>query len=85
LKLFEAMAIGVPVVTADVGDRREHLGGGQAGLIVRPGSSEALAEGLLTLLSDPGRRQAMGDRGRELAAHYYWDVQVCQFARVYEL
>jgi glycosyltransferase involved in cell wall biosynthesis len=85
LKLFEAMATGVPVVTADVGDRREHLGGGQAGLIVRPGSSEALAEGLLTLLSDPGRRQAMGDRGRELAARYYWDVQVCQFARVYEL
>jgi len=85
LKLFEAMAAGVPVVTADVGDRREHLGGGQAGLIVRPGSSEALAEGLLTLLSDPGRRRAMGDRGRELAARYYWDVQVHQFARVYEL
>jgi len=85
LKLFEAMAAGVPVVTADVGDRREHLGGGQAGLIVRPGSSDALAEGLLALLSDPGRCREMGDRGRELAQRYYWDVQVHQFARVYEL
>jgi len=62
-----------------------HLGGDQAGLTVRPGSPEALAEGLLTLLSDPGRRQAMGDRGQEMAERYYWDVQVHQFARVYEL
>ena len=85
LKLFEAMAAGVPVVTADVGDRREHLGDGQAGLIVRPGSSDALAEGLLALLSDPGRCRVIGDRGRELAQRYYWDVQVHQFARVYEL
>ena len=85
LKLFESMAVGVPVVTADVGDRREHLGDGRAGLIVRPGSSEALAEGLLVLLGDPGRRRVMGDHGRELAERYYWDVQVHEFARVYEL
>ena len=85
LKLFEAMALGVPVVTADVGDRREHLGGNQAGLTVRPGSSQALAEGLLALLGDPGLRRALGDRGRELAERYYWDVQVHHFARVYEL
>jgi glycosyltransferase involved in cell wall biosynthesis len=84
LKLFESMATGTPVLTSDVGDRREHLGGDQAGLLVPPGSAGALAEGLLYLLDNPALRQTMGNRGQELAEQFYWDVQVHQFARVYE-
>jgi glycosyltransferase involved in cell wall biosynthesis len=84
LKLFESMATGTPVLTSDVGDRREHLGGDQAGLLVPPGSADALAEGLLYLLDNPALRQTMGNRGQELAEQFYWDVQVHQFARVYE-
>lgn len=88
LKLFEGMACGVPVLTADVGDRREHLGGAAhdpAGLLVAPGSVEALAAGLATLLDDPALRRAMGEAGRKLAERFYWDVQVHHFARVYDL
>ncbi|MBN1661682.1 MAG: glycosyltransferase family 4 protein [Anaerolineae bacterium] len=85
LKLFESMALGIPVVTGDVGDRREHLGDGQAGLLVAPGSAQALADGLLALLDDAGLRQSMGECGRVLAERYYWDVQVHEFARVYDL
>jgi glycosyltransferase involved in cell wall biosynthesis len=84
LKLFESMATGTPVLTSDVGDRREHLGGDQAGMLVPPGSADALAEGLLYLLTNPALRRMMGNRGQELAEQYYWDVQVHQFARVYE-
>jgi glycosyltransferase involved in cell wall biosynthesis len=84
LKLFESMATGTPVLTSDVGDRREHLGGDQAGLLVAPGSAEALAEGLLSLLGDSERRKTMSARGLELAEQFYWDVQVHEFARVYE-
>jgi glycosyltransferase involved in cell wall biosynthesis len=84
LKLFESLATGTPVLTSDVGDRREHLGGDQAGMLVAPGSADALAEGLVCLLNDPALRQTMGDRGQELAEQFYWDVQVHQFARVYE-
>jgi glycosyltransferase involved in cell wall biosynthesis len=84
LKLFESMASGRPVLTSDVGDRREHLGDGQAGLLVAPGSADALAEGMLRLLDDPHLRHRMGQCGRVLAEAFYWDVQVHQFARVYE-
>jgi glycosyltransferase involved in cell wall biosynthesis len=84
LKLFESMAAGRPVLTGDVGDRREHLAGGQAGLLVAPGSSQALAEGMLALLDDPALRREMGRQGRALAGRYYWDVQVHEFVRVYE-
>jgi glycosyltransferase involved in cell wall biosynthesis len=87
LKLFESMATGVPVITGDVGDRREHLAPlpGRAGLLVAPGSAEALAEGLLSLLQNPDQREAMGHHGQRLAEHYFWDVQVHQFSKVYAL
>jgi glycosyltransferase involved in cell wall biosynthesis len=85
LKVFESMASGTPVITSDVGDRREHLGNGQAGLLVSPSSSAALAAGLLNLLGDPELRRAMGNRGRELAEQYFWDVQVHRFVTVYRL
>ncbi len=85
LKLFESMATGTPVLTSAVGDRREHLGNGQAGLLVSPGSTEALAEGLLALMDNPDLCQAMGRRGQELAEQYFWDVQVHSFVRVYAL
>jgi glycosyltransferase involved in cell wall biosynthesis len=84
LKLFESLATGRPVLTGDVGDRREHLGDGQAGLLVTPGSSLALAEGMLALLGDSALRREMSRQGRALAERYYWDVQVHEFARVYE-
>jgi glycosyltransferase involved in cell wall biosynthesis len=84
LKLFESMATGTAVLTGDVGDRREHLGDGRAGLLVEPGSAETLAEGLAVLLDQPGRRQEMGKEGQALAERFYWDVQVREFVRVYE-
>ncbi len=52
LKILESLAVGTPVVAGDVGDRREMLYDGQAGLLVKPGDSDALATGILALLQD---------------------------------
>jgi glycosyltransferase involved in cell wall biosynthesis len=52
LKIVESLAAGVPIVTGDVGDRREMLGGETAGLVVVPGDSQALADGLEAVLTD---------------------------------
>jgi len=81
LKLFESMALGVPVVTGDVGDRGETLG--LAGLLVAPGDSKALAEGTLTVLQDEGRAEAMAEAALEMRERYYWEVLVKDFAKVY--
>ncbi len=81
LKLFESMALGVPVVTGDVGDRREILG--QAGLLVAPGDAEALAEGIMAMLQDEDRAKAMAEAALEMRERYYWDVLVKDFAKVY--
>lgn len=83
LKLFESMASGVPVVTGDVGDRREVLG--QAGLLVAPGDANALAEGILSVLRDEDRAKAMAEVALERRKRYYWDVLVQKFVKVYEL
>jgi len=70
LAVLEAMACGtVPVVT-DVGDLREALDDGRAGITAPLHGSEEtvvalLADAVIALLNDEPRRKAMADRGRD--------------------
>jgi glycosyltransferase involved in cell wall biosynthesis len=70
LKIMESLAARVPVVTGDVGDRREMLGEGAAGLLVSPGDPEALANGLEAVLSDPFLHQSLSAGCKSQATRY---------------
>lgn len=83
LKIVESLAAGTPVVAGDVGDRRDTLGA--AGIVVAPGDPEALAHGLLHVLSDDAARQRMAHTAEEICEQYYWDVLVHRFEGVYSL
>jgi len=83
LKIVESLAVGTPVVSGDVGDRREMLDGGRAGLLVKPGDSNALAEGIVTLLQNPEQVQAMHEAALQVRERTYWDVLVKDFVKVY--
>ncbi len=73
LKIVEYMACGKPVVASDVGEVRRMLG--DAGIIVSPGDSRALAEGIEILLLNPEKRRELGKRGRERVERIYnWDA-----------
>lgn len=85
LKVVESLAAGTPVVTGDVGDRREMLADGATGVLVRPGDSAALADGLLSVLNDPARRAQMMLAARESRERWYWDRLAEDFVRVYDL
>ena len=85
LKVLESLALGVAVVTGDVGDRREVLRDGQLGMLVKPGDSDALATGLLTLLQQPNQRAAMARAALAQRERWYWDQLVGNFAQVYEV
>jgi glycosyltransferase involved in cell wall biosynthesis len=63
--LLEAGACGRAVVATDIPGCREAVAHGETGLLVAPGSAEALAEALRSLLADPVRRRRMGARGRQ--------------------
>ncbi|HEX9374194.1 MAG TPA: glycosyltransferase family 4 protein [Roseiflexaceae bacterium] len=82
LKIVESLAAGVPVVTGDVGDRREMLGD-MAGVLVAPGSARSLADGIAWALADRGRRARRAAAARERAAAYSWDRLAERWLRVY--
>lgn len=68
---LEALACGVPVVASDHGGLRETVPPG-CGLRFPTGNSTALADRVLELLEDPGRRRALGTNGMVHASTYAW-------------
>jgi glycosyltransferase involved in cell wall biosynthesis len=64
MSILEAMALGRPVVTTDVGGAAEAVAHGETGMVVPPGDGEAAAAALAGLATDPAGAQAMGERGR---------------------
>lgn len=71
IALAEAMAVGLPIVASDVPACREVLADGACGELVRPGDVEAMSEGIVNLLADRGRQQALGQAAAERAAREY--------------
>lgn len=82
--LGEAMACGVPCVATDVGDSADIVG--ETGIVVSPGDSEVLAQGLLAMLrKSSGERRALGQMARQrVETNYGLDAIVAQYARLYE-
>lgn len=75
LKLFEYLAMGLPVVASRVGQPAEIIEHGVNGLLYPAGDAERLAGALLRLRRDPALRRRLGRSGRErvLTAHS-WDA-----------
>lgn len=67
LVVAQAMATGTPVVGSRTGAVPEMLGpDGDAGLLVRAGRPEEVADALRRLFADPALRERMGARGRSV-------------------
>ncbi|OAN44343.1 glycosyl transferase family 1 [Chloroflexus islandicus] len=84
LKIIESLAVGVPVITGDVGDRAEMLDFGAAGMLVSPGNVKALANAIEELLNDPARRAAMAAAAIAHARRYDWDRLAERWMAIYE-
>jgi len=64
LLLYEAMALGRPIVTTAVGGIPEVVTDGEQALVVPPRRPRALADAIEHLIKDPGAAVAMGARAR---------------------
>lgn len=64
LSVLEAMAAGLPVVTADVGAVRDLVADGSEGFVVPIGDAGAFADRIARLAGDPALRRATGERAR---------------------
>jgi glycosyltransferase involved in cell wall biosynthesis len=81
---LEAWAYGVPVVGCRAGGVPDVIEHGQDGLLVLWGKEALLALAIDSLLSDPERRRAMGQRGRaKVEAQYTWDQIYAKLAKIY--
>jgi len=72
----EAMALGLPVVTVDVGGIREAVTHGVTGLVAPTHRPEAIAETTYPLLADAGLRERIGEAARQWAIDHC-DVEIC--------
>lgn len=63
--ILEAMRLGRPIVSTDVGGVAEAIDNEAAGLLVRPGSADELEAAIRTLLDDPDLRVRMGAAARD--------------------
>jgi glycosyltransferase involved in cell wall biosynthesis len=83
--VLEAMALEVPVVATRVGGIPRLIRNGENGLIVEPGSSEALVPALDRLLGDESLRLRLGRAGREtIESNYSFSARMQKVRAIYE-
>lgn len=84
-KLFDAMAVGRPVVLAARGESERLLEETGSGLAVPPEDGRALAGALRTLNADRALAARMGAAGREAVPRFARSRQVARLERVLQL
>lgn len=67
LALIEAMAVGLPCISTRINAIPEAIDSGVSGLLIPPGSVDALVEALETLRRDPDLRARLAAEGRRRA------------------
>ncbi|MDZ7372434.1 MAG: glycosyltransferase family 4 protein [candidate division KSB1 bacterium] len=84
--LLEAMACGLAVVASRLPGVSELIEDGKNGLLVEPGNTKALAEALITVLTNAPLRRALGARAAEtVRREYSLERMVNAFASLYHL
>lgn len=83
--ILEAMATGLPVVATAVGGNPELVAQGRTGELVPAGDSEAMAQALVRLASDPEAAAQMGRAGRaEVERRFSLQAMVAAYQQLYD-
>lgn len=73
LAVQEALHFGLPCVVSDTGALPELVGNGRAGIVVRAGSAEELADALTLLLGSPERRRELSGESARVLSDMTWE------------
>lgn len=82
--VLEAMAAGLPIVASAVGGIPDLLGEGN-GILVQPKDSHALAEALLTLMNEKGRRNQLGKNAEETVKRFSLERMLDRTTNTYSI
>lgn len=84
VSILEALASSVPVVTTSVGGIPYLVVDGETALLVPPGNPEAMAHGVISVLSSPRIRSDLIRNGRNLVQQFAWHQVKKKLYAVYE-
>lgn len=81
---LEAIATGKPLVGTNVGGNPQIIADGETGILVPPKNPEELAHAITSLLSDKGKRTAMGLKARKRAeSEFSWQIIARKIQDIY--
>ncbi len=81
---LEAMAMGKPVISTNVGGIPEVVLDGVTGILVPPGNSRELAHAIMKLLNDRELRESLGREGRRrVEEHFTLQAHVQRIQEIY--
>ncbi|NIO21873.1 MAG: glycosyltransferase, partial [Candidatus Aenigmarchaeota archaeon] len=81
---LEAMAMGKPVISTNVGGIPEVVLDGVTGILVPPGNSRELAHAIMKLLNDSELRESLGREGRRrVEEHFTLQAHVQRIQEIY--
>jgi len=83
VSILEAFAAGIPVVSSDVGDVRDMLRNGRAGMLVPPNNHVLLAMAVMELLEKPKLAVSLANQARESLDQYSWEGVSEKWFRIY--
>ncbi|WP_231292848.1 glycosyltransferase family 4 protein [Sphingopyxis sp. MC1] len=81
--VLEAMASGLPVVSADAPSASALIVEGETGHLCTPGDRRAYSDALVRLIADGDARRAMGAAARARSAAFSWHAASESVARLY--
>ncbi|RRO21461.1 glycosyltransferase family 4 protein [Flavobacteriaceae bacterium 14752] len=82
VSVIEAMALGIPVVTTNVGGLPYLLSHQKNAFLVNPDDVNAMLEAILNLLQNQELAQNLSQNGRELAETFDWEVVKDQWQNI---
>ncbi|RME46148.1 MAG: glycosyltransferase [Chloroflexi bacterium] len=83
-KLFEYMALGLPVITSNFPLYRDIVEQRGCGLCVPPDDIDAIAEAIVWLYEHPAEAESMGERGRAAAREEFnWQTEAAKLLAFY--
>jgi glycosyltransferase involved in cell wall biosynthesis len=84
MSVLEAMAMGLPIASVDVGDVRAMLAPDNRAHVVPKNDEQAFADALDALVTTPDRRAALGAlNAAHVRQHYSWETMVDEYDRIF--
>lgn len=76
--ILEASALGLPVVTTDIGEASKFVLNGETGIVINPKDLQGMVNGITKLIEDMQHAKKMGDAGRKrMEENYSYDI-ICK-------